>query len=84
MTTRHRTTLLDILSKLNGGRFLFEITNPEFRMHFDRGDVACLRAYCHLLCAMVDGYRSVDLEAEFGRRVAAEFGANRPARTTTN
>lgn len=64
-TGKNPTTLLDILAKLNGGRFPFEIANPEFRIHFDRGDVAWLRAYCHLLCAMVDGYRAVDMEVEW-------------------
>lgn len=49
-TGKNRTTLLDILAELNGGRFLFEIANPEIRIHFDRGDVAWLhRMRLHLL-----------------------------------
>ncbi|MEO8272330.1 MAG: hypothetical protein ABI557_21660 [Aureliella sp.] len=83
-TGENQTTLLDVLAKLNGGRFLFEIANPEFRIHFDRGDVAWLRAYCHLLCAMVDGYRSIDLEAEFAQRVASVFPNVVSSRKTTN
>lgn len=83
-TGKNPTTLLDILAKLNGGRFLFEIANPEFRIHFDRWDVAWLRAYCHLLCAMVDGYRAVDLEAEFAKRVAGVFPKVEPAPEATD
>lgn len=68
-----RTTLLDLLTKLNGGRFSFQKDNPDFRIHFDRGDVAWLRAYCHLLVAMVEGYRAVDEEAGFEERVKEIF-----------
>ena len=67
-TGKDRTTLIDLLTKLNRGRFNFQKANPEFRVHFDRGDVAWLRAYCHLLSAMVEGYRAVDEEAGFGSR----------------
>eukprot|EP00913_Durusdinium_trenchii_P035259 g32989.t1 len=72
-TGKHRSTLLDILTKLNGGRFQFQKQNPDFRIHFDRGDVAWLRAYCHLLSAIVDGYRAVDEEAGFEQRVRRIF-----------
>ncbi|MDY3553650.1 hypothetical protein R5W24_002754 [Gemmata sp. JC717] len=61
------------LGTLNGGRFGFQTNNPEFRVHFDRGDVAWLRSYCHLLSAMVEGYRSVDEEAGFEERVRDIF-----------
>ena len=54
---------LDILIKLNGGRFEFLKGNPEFLVCFDRGDVAWLRAYCHLLSAMLEAYRAVDLKS---------------------
>ena len=70
---KDRMTLLELLTSLNGGRFDFENANPDFRVHFDRGDVAWLRAYGHLLCAMVEGYRAVDEEAEFKGRVAGIF-----------
>ena len=72
-TGKDRTTLLDLLTDLNGGRFDFQKANPDFRVHFDRGDVAWLRAYCHLLSAMVEGYRAVDVEARFERRVKRIF-----------
>ena len=70
---KDRTTLLDLMNKLNGGRFDFQKADPDFRVHFDRGDVAWLRAYCHLLSAMVEGYRAVDEEAGFDERVRAIF-----------
>ena len=64
-TGEERTTLIDVLRKLNQTRFAFEEKNPEFRVHFDRGDVAWLRAYCHLMCATIDGYRAFDLRFTF-------------------
>jgi hypothetical protein len=72
-TGKGRTTLIDLLTTLNRGRFDFQKANPDFRVHFDRGDVAWLRAYCHLLSAMVEGYRAVDEEAGFADRVKAVF-----------
>jgi hypothetical protein len=72
-TGQNRTTLLELLIKLNGGRLKLQETNPDFRVHFDRGDVAWLRAYCHLLSAMVEGYRAVDEEAGFEERVKEIF-----------
>ncbi len=72
-TGNDRTTLFEVLTKLNGGRFDFQKADPDFRVHFDRGDVAWLRAYCHLLSAMVEGYRAVDEEAGFERRVTGIF-----------
>lgn len=72
-TGKDRTALIDILIKLNGGRFNFQKDNPDFRVHFDRGDVAWLRAYCHLLSALVEGYRAVDEEAGFAERVQGIF-----------
>ena len=68
-----RTTLLDLMNKLNGGRFDFQKADPDFRVHFDRGDVAWLRAYCHLLSAMAEGYRAVDEEAGFDQRMKDIF-----------
>jgi hypothetical protein len=72
-TGKDRTTLIDLLTKLNRGRFDFQKANPEFRVHFDRGDVAWLRAYCHLLSAMVEGYRAIDEETGFEERVKNVF-----------
>lgn len=64
---------IDIIVKLNGGRFEFLKDNPEFLVCFDRGDVAWLRAYCHLLSAMLEAYRAFDLEAFFDDRVRDVF-----------
>ncbi len=70
---KDKTTLLELLVKLNGGRFGFQKANPDFRIHFDRGDVAWLRSYCHVLSAMVEGYRSVDEKTGFSDRVKSVF-----------
>ena len=72
-TGKDQKTLLELVNSLNGGRFDFQKANPDFRVHFDRGDVAWLRACCHLLCAMVEGYRAVAEEAGFARRVSGIF-----------
>jgi hypothetical protein len=69
-----RTQLIEVLKKLNNGRpFDFQIRNPDFRIHFDRGDVAWLRAYCHVLGAMVSVYRAVDEEFGFESRMRGIF-----------
>ena len=70
---KDQTTLLELLVKLNGERLGFEKANPDFRVHFDRGDVAWLRSYCHVLSAMVEAYRSIDQEAGFSDRVESVF-----------
>ena len=67
------TTLLEVLTRLNGGRFEFQRNNPDLRVHFDRGDVAWLRAYCRLLSAMVEAYRAVDEEVGFEQRMEKVF-----------
>ncbi len=72
-TGKDRTTLIDLLTGLNRGRFNFQKANPDFRVHFDRGDVAWLRAYCHLMSGTVEGYRAVDEEAGFEGRVKEIF-----------
>jgi hypothetical protein len=72
-TGKDRTTLIDLLTRFNGRPFAFQKTNPDFRVHFDRGDVAWLRAYCHLLSAMVEGYRAIDEESGFPGRVRQVF-----------
>jgi hypothetical protein len=71
---------LDILIKLNGGRFEFLKGNKEFLVCFDRGDVAWLRAYCHLLSAMLEGYRALDLEADFVDRMKDVFPKVEPTK----
>ena len=72
-TGEDQTNLLDILSKLNAGQPSFAIANPELRVHFDRGDVAWLRAYCHLLSAFVDCYRALNMEPVFAQAMAGVF-----------
>jgi hypothetical protein len=72
-TGKDRTTLIQLITRLNGGRFDFQKGNPDFRVHFDRGDVAWLRAYCHVLSAAVEAYRAVDEEAGFEERVKPVF-----------
>jgi hypothetical protein len=73
---------IDILVKLNGGRFEFQKDNPELLVCFDRGDVAWLRAYCHLLSALLEVYRAFDFEAHFDERVKAVFPKIEPVRDT--
>lgn len=55
----------DLLRKLMRQDFDFLKTNPEFLVCFDRGDVAWLRAYCHLLSAMADFYLAFDTQPLF-------------------
>lgn len=40
---------------------------------FDRGDVAWLRSYCHVLMTMIDGYRAVNAQRGFAKRVKRVF-----------
>jgi hypothetical protein len=47
--------------------------NPDFLVTFDRGDVAWLRAYCHLLAAMLDFYLAFDTEPFFDAWAAEVF-----------
>lgn len=57
---------IDILKKImRRQQFDFLKSNPEFRVSFDRGDVAWLRAYCHLLMGMLDFYLAFDTERFF-------------------
>jgi hypothetical protein len=72
--------LIDVLARLNGGRFEFQKDNPDLLVCFDRGDVAWLRAYCHLLSAMVEAYRAVDLEWFVEDRVRHVFPKVEPSR----
>ena len=67
------TSLLDLLNHFNRQELKFEKDNPEFLVHFDRGDVAWLRAYCHLLSAMAEGYQAIDGEIGFEDRMREVF-----------
>lgn len=57
--------MIDILRKLMGRDFRGDKVNPEFLICLDRGDVAWLRAYCHLLMGIIDMQLSIDGEASF-------------------
>lgn len=69
---------LDILNKLMGSPPSLLRDNPEFRVHFDRGDVAWLRAYCHLLSSMIELYLAFDTEADFYFFAKDHFPRMRP------
>jgi len=56
---------LAVLKKVMRTDFDFLKENPEFLVRFDRGDVAWLRAYCHLLAGMLDFWLAVDFERDF-------------------
>jgi len=60
-----REPLIDILKRLIGPNFRLRGDNPDFLVRFDRGDVAWLRAYCHLLMATIDFQLAFDLERGF-------------------
>lgn len=55
----------DVLAKLLGNRPEFLKKNPDFRVCFDRGDVAWFRSYCRLLMGFADFVLAFDLEGEF-------------------
>ncbi|MCA8986667.1 MAG: hypothetical protein KDA78_03445 [Planctomycetaceae bacterium] len=61
-------TLLEVINKVNRRPIQFPNGNADFRIHFDRGDVAWLRAYCHLLMGMVDATLAMDGEIGFEKR----------------
>jgi hypothetical protein len=64
---------IDILKKLMGPNFRLPADNPDFLVCFDRGDVAWLRAYCHLLMGMIDLTLAVDLEESFNLTAEHQF-----------
>ncbi|HUQ72815.1 MAG TPA: hypothetical protein VM165_25025 [Planctomycetaceae bacterium] len=57
--------LSEILKRLMGRVPPALAENPDFQVCFDRGDVAWLRAYCHLLMAMIDIQLALDGETLF-------------------
>ncbi len=59
------TTLSDVLQKLMGPNFRLPEGNPEFLVCIDRGDVAWLRAYCHLLMGLIEAQMALDYEQVF-------------------
>ena len=56
---------VDVLRKIMRRDADFLKDNPAFLVRFDRGDVAWLRAYCHLLASMVDVFLAFDTQAYF-------------------
>jgi hypothetical protein len=64
---------VDILRRLMRQDFEFLRGNSEFLVCFDRGDVAWLRAYCHLLSAMADFYLAFDTQETFDRTADQVF-----------
>jgi len=56
---------VDVLRKIMRRDADFLRDNPEFLVRLDRGDVAWLRAYCHLLASLVDVYLAFDTQAYF-------------------
>jgi len=69
---------VEILNKLMGSPPDLLRDNPEFRVHFDRGDVPWLRAYCNLLSSMIELYLAVDTEADFHFFAKEHFPRMRP------
>src|SRR5215213_4806408 len=65
---------LDILKGvMQRQRFDFLAGNPDFLVSFDRGDVAWLRAYCHMLMGMLDLYLAADTERLFDQTAPDMF-----------
>ncbi|HEX3871898.1 MAG TPA: hypothetical protein VHV77_15745, partial [Pirellulales bacterium] len=71
---------MDILDRIVGSRpvALLE-TNPEFLVCFDRGDVAWLRSYCHVLAGLVDLYLAFDTQKQFDLWSATVFARPKSA-----
>ncbi|MBS0204862.1 MAG: hypothetical protein JSS49_18300 [Planctomycetes bacterium] len=65
--------MIDILRKMMGRDFRDDKDNPDFLICLDRGDVAWLRAYCHLLMGMIDLQLAVDGEAAFDLQADQHF-----------
>lgn len=65
-TGKPNDRFLDVMKKImRQQQFDFLKGNPDFLVCFDRGDVAWLRAYCHLLTGMLDFYLAFDTEQIF-------------------
>lgn len=70
---------LDVMKKIMRQQ-QFDILkgNPDFLVCFDRGDVAWLRAYCHLLTGMLDFYLAFDTEQIFNLSSDEVFAKPKP------
>ncbi|HUR55838.1 MAG TPA: hypothetical protein VMZ71_17000 [Gemmataceae bacterium] len=63
----------DVLVKLLGQSPEFLRKDPDFLVCFDRGDVAWLRAYCHLLQSMIDVFLALDLREFYQSDLHKQF-----------
>jgi hypothetical protein len=70
---------VELLRQTLGGNPEFLAKNRDFRVSFDRGDVAWFRSYCHLLMGLADIMLAVDLETEFYANYQAFFPKVKPA-----
>jgi len=71
---------LDVMKKvMRQQQFDFLKANSDFLVGFDRGDVAWLRAYCHLLTGMLDFYLAFDTEQIFNLSSDDVFAKPKPA-----
>ena len=68
-----RIPLKNLIERVQQVGLTLREDNPEFIIHFDRGDIAWLRAYCHLLAGIVDVYHSYDSAAWFDGYAANFF-----------
>lgn len=75
---RAEITLSEIVSKLMGSRFRAPANNPDFQVAIDRGDVAWLRAYCHVLMSLVEAQGAFDGEMVFYSTTARFFATPKP------
>jgi hypothetical protein len=72
-----------VLGKFLGRRADFLAKNGDFLVHFDRGDVAWLRSYCHVAAAVMDAVLSVDFQTEFEHNESGGFPKVLPKFTGT-
>lgn len=73
----------DILQKSLGPKFQLPKDNAELEACFDRGDVAALRAYCHLLMGLIDIIRAYDMEENFSLWAEQQFAKPKNPSTLT-
>ncbi len=64
---------MEVIRALDTRQLDLRTANPDLLIGFDRGDAAWLQAYCHLMMAMVEGYRAVDERPGFSQRVGKVF-----------
>lgn len=70
-SVKERVGIQDILRIVSGRNMSFPESNREMLIKFDRGDVAWLRSYCHVLSGIVDLYGAYDSSSwfnTFGKR----------------